>query len=139
MGSIAGAAFYNPTTPTFPAAFTGVCTGELRELRDNAHRIDEYDGHLLALSCDPMFALRVFADQDGLDFPLLSDFWPHGEVARAYDAFDDQRGCPTRSSFVIDADGVVRWSVHNAIGDARSMDDYVAALDRVRSGSVGER
>ncbi len=76
-----------------------------------------------------MFALRVFADQDRLEFPLLSDFWPHGEVATSYAVFDAEHGCPTRSSFVIDAGGRLRWSVHNAMGEARSVDDYVRALE----------
>jgi peroxiredoxin len=109
----------------YPFAFSGVCTGELRELRDHGSRLTDAGAALLALSCDPMFALRVFADQDGLEFPLLSDFWPHGEVAAAYGAFDADHGCPTRSTFVVDADGVLRWVVHNPMGEARSLDDYV--------------
>ena len=115
----------------FPFAFSGVCTGELRELREQSGRIAEAGGELLAVSCDPMFALRVFADQDGLEFPLLSDFWPHGEVASAYGAFDAEHGCPTRSSFVVDPAGVLRWCVHNAMGEARSVDDYVRALEAI--------
>jgi peroxiredoxin len=117
----------------FPFAFSGVCTGELRELRDDGDRIARAGTQRLAVSCDPMFSLRVFADQDGLGFPLLSDFWPHGEVARSYDAFDAQHGCPTRSSFVIDARGQLRWSVHNPMGEARSLDAYADALDQLRA------
>ena len=123
----------------FPFAFSGVCTGELRELREQGGRLAEYDAELLALSCDPMFALRVFADQDRLEFPLLSDFWPHGQVARAYGAFDDRHGCPTRSTFLVDRDGVLRWSVHNPMGEPRSVDDYVSALDRLRGSDSGRR
>lgn len=109
----------------YPFAFSGVCTGELRELRDHGSRLTETGAAVLAVSCDPMFALRVFADQDGLELPLLSDFWPHGEVARAYGAFDADHGCPTRSTFIVDAEGVLRWFVHNPMGEARSLDDYV--------------
>ena len=112
----------------FPFAFSGVCTGELRDLRDQAGRIADAGAQLLGISCDPMFSLRVFADQDGLEFPLLSDFWPHGEVASAYGAFDREHGCPTRSTFVVDREGVVRWSVHNPMGEARSVEDYLRAL-----------
>ena len=57
---------------------------------------------MLAISCDPIYSMRAFADQDGLNFPLLSDFWPHGEVSRAYDVFDELKGCPRRSSYVVD-------------------------------------
>jgi mycoredoxin-dependent peroxiredoxin len=112
----------------FPFAFTGVCTGELRELRDNAERLAITGAQVLAISCDPMFALRVMADQDRLELPLLSDFWPHGEVAAAYGVLDAERGCPTRSTFVLDREGTVRWSVHNAMGEARSVDHLVHEL-----------
>jgi peroxiredoxin len=117
----------------FPFAFSRVCTGELRELRDNAGSLREVGAELLAVSCDPLFSLRFYADQDGLDFPLLSDFWPHGEVATRYGAFDADQGCPTRSTFLVDRDGLLRWSVHNPMGEARAVEDYrreVAALDR---------
>ena len=116
----------------FPFAFSGVCTGELLTLRDEARRVADAGGEVLAISCDPMFALRVFADRDGLDFPLLSDFWPHGEVASAYGVLDRERGCPMRSTFVVDTDGTVRWAVHNPMGEARTVDDYVAALADLR-------
>ena len=112
----------------FPFAFSGVCTGELRELREQSGRIAEAGGELLAVSCDPMFALRVFADQDGLEFPLLSDYWPHGEVARAYGVFEEQGGFAARGTFLIDTDGIVRWTLVNSVGEARDFSGYHAAL-----------
>ncbi len=112
----------------YPFAFSGVCTGELRALRDELPRFDNDDVTLLAVSCDPVFALRAFSDRDGLTYPLLSDFWPHGEVTRAYGVFDSERGCASRGTFVIDRSGVVRWKVQNAIPDARDLADYHAAL-----------
>ena len=82
-----------------------------------------------AVGCRPeMYALRAFADQDGLDYPLLSDFWPHGAVARAYGVFNEERGCAVRGTFVLDRDGVLRWQVINAMPDARDLDDYRKAL-----------
>ncbi len=120
----------------FPFAFSGVCTGELRELRENSERVAAAGGQLLALSCDPMFAMRAFADQDGIDFPLLSDFWPHGEVATSYSAFDDEHGCPTRSTFVVDREGQLRWSVHNPMGKARSLADYLRELESLGDASA---
>ena len=112
----------------FPFAFSGVCTGELRDLRESADQIAQAGAELLAISCDPVFALRAFADQDGLEFALLSDFWPHGEVAASYEVFDEKHGCPTRSSFVVDREGVLRWSVHNPMGEPRSVADYLGQL-----------
>ncbi|WP_413757039.1 peroxiredoxin [Streptomyces sp. MMBL 11-3] len=113
----------------YPFAFTGVCTGELCELRDNLPRFADRDTQLLAVSNDSVPTLRVFADQEGLEYPLLSDFWPHGEVSRAYGVFAEDKGCAVRGTFVIDKEGVVRWTVVNALPDARDLDAYVGALD----------
>ena len=74
-------------------------------------------------------ALRVFAEQEGLEYPLLSDFWPHGEVSRAYGVFDEDKGCAVRGTFVIDKEGVVRWTVVNGLPDARDLNEYVKALE----------
>jgi peroxiredoxin len=109
----------------FPYAFTGVCTDELRELRDGFGR----DEAVLAVSCDSMFSLRAYGDAQEIGFPLLSDFWPHGEVARRYGVFDEERGCAQRGTFVIDVSGLVRWSVVNAIPDARDVTEYRWVLD----------
>lgn len=111
-----------------PFSFTGTCTGELCAMRDDLSSFQNENVELLALSCDSMFTQRVFAEQEGYNFPVLSDFWPHGAVAKAYGIFDDARGCALRGTFVIDKEGVIRWSVVNGLGDARSNDDYKAAL-----------
>ncbi|MER6568508.1 peroxiredoxin [Streptomyces sp. NPDC001093] len=113
----------------YPFAFTGVCTGELCELRDNLPKFADRDTQLLAVSNDSMHTLRVFAEQEGLEYPLLSDFWPHGNVSRAYGVFDEDKGCAVRGTFVIDKEGVVRWTVVNGLPDARDLNDYVRALD----------
>ncbi|MET9729605.1 peroxiredoxin [Streptomyces sp. NPDC006458] len=113
----------------YPFAFTGVCTGELCEVRDNLLRFADRDTQVLAVSNDSIHTLRVFAEQEGLEYPLLSDFWPHGEVSRAYGVLDEDKGCAVRGTFVIDKEGVVRWSVVNALPDARDLGEYVAALD----------
>jgi peroxiredoxin len=112
----------------YPFAFTGVCTGELRSLNDNAPTWSELGADVIAVSCDPIPSLRAFADQEGLELPLVSDFWPHGAVATAYDAFESSLGAAGRATYVIDRAGVIRWSVRNAIPDAREVTEYVTAL-----------
>jgi peroxiredoxin len=112
----------------YPWAFSRVCTGELATLRDVRRSVTERGGRLLALSCDPVYSLRAFAESERLDYPLLSDFWPHGEVASAYGIFDDARGCARRSSFLVDGDGVVRWSVHSDVSQARDAGAHLDAL-----------
>ncbi|MBB6629882.1 peroxiredoxin [Nocardioides sp. KIGAM211] len=112
----------------YPFAFSGVCTGEMAGIRDRLAEFMTFETEVLAISCDPVYALRTFADQDGLNFPLLSDFWPHGEVSRAFDVFDEQKGCPRRSSYVIDKAGTVRWAVHNAMPEGRDLDEHLDQL-----------
>ena len=112
----------------YPFSFTGTCTGELCGLRDQLELFQNDNVQLLAISCDSMFTQRVFAEQEGYKFPVLADFWPHGAVAQAYGIFDEVRGCALRGTFVIDKEGIIRWSVVNGLGDARSNDDYKAAL-----------
>ena len=113
----------------YPFAFTGVCTGELSEIRDRLEQFAERDAEVLAVSNDSIHTLRVFGEQEDLPFPLLSDFWPHGEVSRAYGVFAEDKGCAVRGTFVIDKEGVVRWTVVNALPDARDLNEYVEALD----------
>jgi len=112
----------------FPFAFSGVCTGEMSGIRDRLEEFMTFDTEVVAISCDPIYSLRAFADAEGINFPLLSDFWPHGEVTRAYDVFDEAKGCPRRSSYVIDRDGVLRWAVHNANPEGRDLDEHLAQL-----------
>jgi mycoredoxin-dependent peroxiredoxin len=115
----------------YPYAFSGVCTSELGEIRDNLTVFGTAGAEVLAISCDPIYTLRAYADAQRLEFSLLTDFWPHGAVASSYGVFDADRGCAVRGTFVIDRAGIVRWSVVNALPDARSLDDYTAALARL--------
>ena len=112
----------------YPWAFSGICSGELLALQARQVEIVTDDVALLAVSTDPVYALRAFADQHDITFPLLSDFWPHGAVASAYGVLSGSLGVALRGTFVVDTEGVVRWSVVNDIPDPRDIDDYVRAL-----------
>lgn len=112
----------------YPFAFTGVCTGELGGIRDRLDEFLTFDTELLAISCDPVASLAAYSESDGLNFPLLSDFWPHGAVSSSYGVLDERRGAPRRSSFLVDKEGVVRWSVHNQPSEARDLDEHLAHL-----------
>lgn len=113
----------------YPFAFTGICTGELCTIRDRQTGFVNDSTEVLSVSCDSPYTLKVFAEQEGLTHTLLSDFWPHGEVARAYGAFLEDNGFATRASFVIDKEGIVRWKVVNGPGEARDADAYLQALE----------
>jgi peroxiredoxin len=112
----------------YPAAFTGTCTGELCALRDDLADFNNEKVELLAISCDTAFTLKAFAAQEKYDFNLLSDFWPHGEVCKAYDVFIPERGFATRGTFIVNKEGRLHWSIVTSPAESRSIDDYKAAL-----------
>jgi peroxiredoxin len=112
----------------YPKAFTGLCTDELCEVRNDNTDFSTDDVVTLGISCDTTATLKEFAEKEGFEYNLLSDFWPHGAVSQAYDVFLDKLGFPTRATFIIDKEGVIRWEVINGPGDTRSNDDYRAAL-----------
>jgi peroxiredoxin len=112
----------------YPLAFSGICTGELCAMRDSFPEAGRDDVEVLTVSVDSGFAHRAWADAEHFSFSLLSDFWPHGEVARAYGVFDDALGVATRGTFIIDKDGIVRWKVVNPVPQARDLAEYQKAL-----------
>jgi peroxiredoxin len=112
----------------YPFAFTGVCTGEMCAIRDELGSLDNDETAVFAISCDTVPALRVFAEREGLEQPLLSDFWPHGAVSTAYGVFNDALGAAERGTFVIDKQGVIRWTVRTELGQARVLADVEKAL-----------
>ena len=112
----------------YPLAFSGVCSGEMSAMRDEFPEATGDDVELLTVSVDSTYSHRVWADQEHFGFELLSDFWPHGEVAKAYGVFDENKGFSIRGTFIIDKNGVVRWKVVNPTPQARDIADYQKAL-----------
>ena len=112
----------------YPLAFSGVCSGELCAIRDEFPEVNRDDVELLTVSVDSVFTHRAWADSEHFEFGLLSDFWPHGAVAKAYGVFDENIGIATRGTFIIDKNGVVRWRVVNPIPQARDIAEYQKAL-----------
>ncbi|MEP6480548.1 MAG: peroxiredoxin [Rhodoglobus sp.] len=112
----------------FPLAFSSTCTTELCDLRDNLNLFKDESVELIGISVDSKATLRAFAEAEGYDFPLLADFWPHGDVAKEYGVFLEQKGFANRATFLIDIDGVIRSSIVTAPGQARSIEEYATAL-----------
>jgi peroxiredoxin len=112
----------------YPLAFSGVCTGELCAIRDDFPEVSRDDAQLVTVSVDSTFVLKTWSEREHFGFEMLSDFWPHGAVAKAYGVFDDKMGVATRGTFIIDKTGVVRWKVVNPIPQARDIADYQKAL-----------
>jgi peroxiredoxin len=116
----------------YPFTFTGVCEGELCELRDDVAEYEAAGVQLLAISCDSVPSQKVWAEQKGWTFPVLSDFWPHGEVATAYGVFNDDLGCAVRATFLVDREGtVVDAFATDSLGTARAKERYTEALAKL--------
>ena len=121
----------------YPWAFSGICGGELQALQEALGDLESDDLAVVTVSTDSMYALRTFADQEGFTFPMLSDFWPHGAVAQAYGVLHPDVGVALRGTFLVDREGIVRWTVVNGIGDARDLGAYKEAVAALGSGIRG--
>jgi mycoredoxin-dependent peroxiredoxin len=116
----------------YPFTFTGVCEGELCSLRDDLSEFQSANAQVLAISCDSRHSQRIWAEQQGYNFPVLSDFWPHGEVSRAYGVFNEQLGAAMRATFVIDKSGTIADVIESPnLGTAREKAAYEGALAKL--------
>ncbi|MGQ0574994.1 MAG: peroxiredoxin [Pseudonocardia sp.] len=112
----------------YPFAFSGICTGELCAIRDDLASFQNDDVQVLAVSVDHVFALKAWALAEGYEFPLLSDFWPHGAVAKEYGVFNDGAGMAVRGTFLVDTSGTVRFAEVNGPGEPRDQDAWRKAF-----------
>ena len=112
----------------YPLAFTGICTGELCAVRDDIQAFENEDVLTVSISVDSVYSHKIFAEREGYEFPLLADFWPHGEVAQRYGVFNEVAGIANRGTFLVDKDGIVRFAEMNQPGQGRDADAWRAAI-----------
>jgi peroxiredoxin len=112
----------------YPLAFTNICTGELCRVRDELPAFQNDRVQVLTISVDSAYSNKVFSEREGYEFPLLSDFWPHGDVAQAYGVFNDTRGFANRGTFLVDSAGIVRFAEIKEPGDGRDPAVWLAAI-----------
>ena len=115
----------------YPLSFTGTCQGEMCAIRDSIEDFSSEGVQTLAVSVDSTAVHKRWAEEQGYTFPLLADFWPHGEVARTYGVLQEDVGLALRGTFIIDKQGVVAYKVVNEIPDARDLDAYREVLARL--------
>ncbi len=112
----------------YPLAFTGICTGELCDVRDDMQSFQNDGVQTVTISVDSPYSHKVFSEREGYEFPLLSDFWPHGAVAQAYGVFNDVTGFANRGTFLVDKQGIVRFAEMNGPGQGRDANDWRRAI-----------
>ncbi|BBU22290.1 peroxiredoxin [Mycobacterium xenopi] len=117
----------------FPLAFTGICQGELDQLRDHLPEFENDDSATLTISVGPPPTHKVWAVENGFLFPVLSDFWPHGAVSQAYGVFNEDAGFPNRGTFVVDRSGVIRFAEMKQPGEARDQRVWTEALAALKA------
>lgn len=117
----------------FPLAFTGTCESELGGIRDSLPSFENDEAAVLAVSVGPPPTHKVWSGSQGYLFPILSDFWPHGDVASAYGVLNGKNGYPNRGTFVIDREGVIRFSEMNEPGVPRDQSLWEDALTALSS------
>ena len=113
----------------FPLALSGTCTNELGELAAHHDEFAAAGVSVLGVTVDSTFALKAWAEREDVVFALLSDFWPHGETARAYGVFREDVGFADRVSFLIDAAGVIQARIEVGPDGVRTMNEYRPVLE----------
>ena len=112
-----------------PLPFTRTCTLELGDLQDNLASLEAADANVVALTCDTPGSNGAWATAEGVTYPILSDFWPHGAVAQAYGCFNEAIGVANRTTYVLDAEGIVTDIIESeSFGSARPVSSYTEAL-----------
>ena len=113
----------------YPADWSPVCSDEVVIFNESLPELQRFKAELLGISVDGVWCHLAFARDRKLRFPLLADFEPKGEVARAYHAYRTQDGTCERALFVLDADGVIRWSYVSPVGVSPGVDGVLHALE----------
>jgi peroxiredoxin len=122
----------------YPADWSPVCSNELDIFNEVLDELRQHDAQLLGISVDGIWCHLAFARERKLRFPLLSDFEPKGQVARAYGAFSDQDGVCERALFLVDRGGSIVWSYCSPIGVNPGVDGVIDALELLDSGHPEE-
>jgi len=113
----------------YPFAFSRICTGELRELRDGLATYTNAGVEVLAISTDPTYALKAYAEKEDYRFMLLSDFWPHGATSLAYGVFNEKAGMAVRGTFLVNTDATVTFAEVNGPGQPRDQAAWQRAVE----------
>jgi peroxiredoxin len=113
----------------YPNDWSPVCSDQLALYQELLPEFQKFDASLLGISVDSIWSHLAFATDRHLQFPLLADFEPKGEVARTYGVYRQQDGTSERALFVIDGDGVVRWSYVSPVGINPGADGILKALE----------
>ena len=115
----------------YPEDWSPVCSDQMALYQEVLPEFQKLNAELLGISVDGVWSHLAFAKDRNLHFPLLADFEPKGKVARAYHAYRARGGTSKRALYVIDADGIVRWSYVSPVGVNPGADGILRALENL--------
>ena len=116
-----------------PYPHTRTCEAEASEIRDNWASFEGVDANVVMITTHAVSTNRDWAEDNDFPFPILSDYWPHGEVSRAYDTFDETFGYAKRTTYFLDPDGVIREVIaSDVLKEARPFATYLPALESIK-------
>lgn len=110
----------------YPASFSGLCTSELCGIRDDFSEFEKRGAKVFGISRDGPFAQKAFREKESLAHSLLAD--TKGEVASKYGCWNEQFAVAERMTVVIDAEGIIRYVIHNSVAEGRDHKEAIAAL-----------
>src|SRR5256885_616539 len=120
----------------YPEDWSPVCSDQMALYQELLPEFRKFNAELLGISVDGIWSHLAFARDRNLHFPLLADFEPKGEVARSYQAYRSAEGTTERALFVIDADGIVRWSYISPVGVNPGAEGILAALEALHTQEI---
>jgi len=115
----------------YPADWSPVCGDELALFNEVLPEFQRYGAQVIGISVDGVWCHKAYAKARNLEFPLLADFEPKGEVSRKYGAYRAPDGFSERALFVLDGDGVIRWSYLSDVATNPGADGVLAALEEM--------
>jgi mycoredoxin-dependent peroxiredoxin len=123
-----------------PFAYTPVCEEEAQDLQENLESFRNAQTEIVFVSCDPAPARQAWKEEIGAEYVFASDFWPHGEAAKAYGVFNETTGAPFRGTFLIARDGVVIWSLVKTRDERRTemVPESLETVEALEAGSAPE-
>ena len=121
----------------YPADWSPVCGDQLALYQEILPELRRFNAQLLGISVDGVWSHVAYADHRNLTFPLLSDFEPKGAVSRLYGAYQREAGESARALFVIDEEGIVRWSYLSPVGINPGADGILRALEALNGNDPG--
>jgi peroxiredoxin len=118
----------------YPADWSGICGEQLSLYNEILPEIEALGAKLFGISVDSHHSHVAYANSKNLEFPLLADFHPKGEVSKAYDSWNEERGQSFRNLFVIDSEGIIRWMHRTPPGINPGANGFLTALEALKKG-----